>query len=110
MLAQAHKMFKDKAIGDELEQYQNKIEQEIQSEYQRAKAKCKTESKKQCEKAIKREYDQFHADVRLGKYQTEMELNQKVDILKASFKEAMASIDYREKDAYLEQVCANLIN
>ena len=48
--------------------------------------------------------------MRLGKYQTEMELNQKVDILKATFKEAVASIDYREKDAYLDQVCANLIN
>jgi len=110
LTAQAHKLFKDKAIGDELEQYQKKIEQEIQSEYQRAKEKCKTDSKKQCEKAIKKELDQFHSDVRLGKFQTEMELNQKVDILKATFKEAVASINYREKAAYLEQVCANLIN
>ena len=38
------------------------------------KQKCMIEAKKLCDRAIKKELDQFHSDVRLSKYKTEMEL------------------------------------
>ena len=52
-----------------------------------------TEAKKLCDKAIKKDLDQFYSDVRLNKYKTEMELHQKVDLLKTVFKETLTDIN-----------------
>lgn len=68
------------------------------------------EAKKKCDKAIKKDLDQFYADVRLGKYKTEMELQQKVDLMKTVFKETLVDIKYKEKDILVEQTCLNMIN
>ena len=46
-------MFRGKAIGDNLDQYEVAIEGEIRKEYSLVKQKCMAESKKKCERAIK---------------------------------------------------------
>ena len=74
------------------------------------KQKCMIEAKKLCDRAIKKELDQFHSDVRLSKYKTEMELQQKVDLLKTIFKEILVDINYKEKDSLIEQTCLNMVN
>ena len=63
-----------------------------------------------CEEAIKKDLDQFYADTRLHKYKTEVELHQRVDILKTVFKENLATVTYRDKDAFLERTFLAMLN
>ena len=103
-------MFREKAIGDNIEEYEDGIEAEIRKEYNLVKLKCIIESKKKCEKAIKKDLDEFYADVRASKYKTEIELQQKVDLMRTVFKESLVDINYKDKDALLDQTCSNMVN
>ena len=63
-----------------------------------------------CEEAIKNDLDQFYVDTRMHKYKTEVELNQRVDLLKSVFKESLAEVTYRDKDAFLERTFLAMLN
>ena len=63
-----------------------------------------------CEEAIKNDLDQFYVDTRMHKYKTEVELQQRVDLLKSVFKESLAEVTYRDKDEFLERTFLAMLN
>ena len=46
----------------------------------------------------------------MNKYKTEVELHQRVDMLKTIFQETLATVHYRDKDAFIDKTHLAMVN
>ena len=108
ILGEALKVFREKAIGDDLDQLVTDVQQEIRKEFQLLKARCMNDTKRRCEAAVQNEVNEFLFQLKQGQMRSESEIAAKLDLLRQIMLESLENITYSEKESFVQQKCSEL--
>ena len=105
---QALAQFREKAIGDEVDELALNVAAEIKKEFQLLKTKSIIETRRRCEAAVKAEVDELSRQIKTGQLLTEGEISSKVDLLRQIMLECLEQVTYSDKESFVNQKCAEL--
>eukprot|EP00347_Sterkiella_histriomuscorum_P021939 403332245 len=101
--------FKDKAVGQNLKEFEGKILDEIAKKYQIVKQKCMQIYESKCQELIKKDVENIEQQIRQDLYVAIPDFNKEIDQLKSTFTQLTASVTYNQKDSVIKGICEKLI-
>ena len=102
-------LFKEKAVGENLKDFEGKILEDIQKKFLAIKTKCLAIYEQKCQKAIQKEVENIESLIRQDLYATVLDFNTELDKLKQAYQTATQSIIYAQKDQVIRTICEKLI-
>ena len=108
-LEAAKSRFKDKAIGESIEQYENEINDQINKQFAQIKKRFADKFMKDCDKLIQPSIQELERELRYQKVDTEQDLYARIENIKEEFYTKTKSIDFKEKETMILGICNDLL-